>query len=105
VCPRGQVLSKHGEQLIVRLMIFEFIDNGGVYCGELDPNNAINGVFKAAAMCISPESFVTTHLAPEIMCMASFKLVLLVRSVVEYLLYLSMALPISVSLLFPSMTG
>ncbi len=50
-------------------------DSGGVKTGELEPKIAIVGRFNAAAMCIKPESFVTTTELKLIIEIASFKLV------------------------------
>ena len=63
VCPSGHIRLKQGEHGKDFVRILALSESGGVYLGELDPNNAIKGLSSAAATCIKPESLVTTHFA------------------------------------------
>ena len=86
-------------------MITALSERGGVNLGELEPNNAIVGLSSAADMCINPESLVTTQIALDKIWMASFRLVIPVRSISSQLLAFLTCLPVVTSLGPPSIIG
>ena len=88
MCPSGHTRLKQGEHGKALVSTFALSESGGVYSGELEPNKAIKGLLRAAATCIRPESLVTTHVAPAINCIASFTVVLPVRSCVSWWVFL-----------------
>ena len=74
--PKGQALLWHGLQGKLSQIILALLDKGGVWAGSLEPKIATWGMPRAAAICISPESLLTTPLHRPIRAIASSKEVL-----------------------------
>src|SRR5512135_875917 len=72
-CPSGHSRLKHGLHGRSSLSTCALSDSGGVNCGLLEPNIASIGLSSAAAMCINPESLLTTRLAHDTSAMASVR--------------------------------
>jgi len=62
---------KQGLQASCRLATTAWLESGGVNAELDEPNKATKGLFKAAAMCIKPESLVTTAWLEAIKSIAS----------------------------------
>lgn len=81
MCPRGQVRLKQGRQgKSSTKRLCAFLLKGGVNLSEVEPYITVTGTSTAQAICINPESLLTTCSQAESKYTASSRLVFPAKS-------------------------